>query len=623
MAAGNVTDLSGVPLQQYRGTMVLDDQPPVVQDVLVRGSSWSEGFLDYLDAVGMGHPEIPRLGYLLPDAAVWQSELLPWDNVDIFTVVFDEEVIGQESGATVVSFSASMSEPTPVSGFRPDARALTWQFDKTLGSGNHLASVHGLVSDYRDNSVDMDFQFRLSVLAGDADQSGVVDELDDAAVRGSLFLTTDGLGYSPMADFNGSGMINVRDGLVLRDNMLAQSSADWPGPPMVESVIVRGSDWSEAFLDHLDLQGLGHATVPRLGYAIPAGLSQLDTLPWENIDTVAIVFSEAVDVAYENLMLGGSPDGPVLPSIAAFEHIPPRIAVWRFNAPLDASKYLVSLEDTIQDTLGNALDGEWLAGSDAFPSGNGTPGGDFHFRFNVLPGDANQSGMTNVRDGLGLRERIDTVPGDPNYSPMWDFAGDGAIDVANDETTIQTNMFTWLPAGEPEAPLLLVAGSGDTAVLAATGETTDETVTTGSAFALANALQPPMLDGLAKLGPLSFKEYRSIISSRVPIRSLAETAQQPSIPLSAEPSGLVHRAGFLAATASEPANDVVAAAIEELTHEMDRADKAYETPDPVADRLFADMLCGPRERDDLASRAWRRRVDGAMLETNVAPRRLP
>jgi len=62
----------------------------------------------------------------------------------------------------------------------------------------------------------------------------------------------------------------------------------------------------------------------------------------------------------------------------------------------------------VVDRSGNRLDGDWTnstwtppsapVGGDTWPSGDGTAGGDFQFRFNVLPGDADQSGTVNFSD---------------------------------------------------------------------------------------------------------------------------------------------------------------------------------------------------------------------------------
>ena len=61
-------------------------------------------------------------------------------------------------------------------------------------------------------------------------------------------------------------------------------------------------------------------------------------------------------------------------------------------------QYLISLSDAVTDVEGNRLDGEWTNPASIstvnvlvseFPSGDGTPGGDFNFVATLLPGDAN------------------------------------------------------------------------------------------------------------------------------------------------------------------------------------------------------------------------------------------
>ena len=65
------------------------------------------------------------------------------------------------------------------------------------------------------------------------------------------------------------------------------------------------------------------------------------------------------------------------------------------------NKLLIELNaagsNPIEDSAGNKLDGYWVnptsttqASSSTYPSGNGTPGTNFLFRFNMLPGDVDQ-----------------------------------------------------------------------------------------------------------------------------------------------------------------------------------------------------------------------------------------
>jgi len=207
-------------------------------------------------------------------------------------------------------------------------------------------------------------------------------------------------------------------------------------PPAVSGVYVRGTHWSESLLEHLDMAGLAHPSIPHLGYRLPAGDRQLDPLPWTGIDTISVVFSEDIQVQSSDLGLWGvnvedyvaqvglAPDG--------FTYDPATFtATWKLAQPLGADKLLLGISQTVTDTAGNALDGDWQQGSSLFPSGDGTAGGDFLFRVNLVPGDV-------------------TGDGDPQYTPQMDLSGDGMI-LSNDLILLRNALSGQLPGGEPAA----------------------------------------------------------------------------------------------------------------------------------------------------------------------------
>ena len=126
----------------------------------------------------------------------------------------------------------------------------------------------------------------------------------------------------------------------------------------------------------------------------------------------------------------------------------------------------------IEDPAGNRLDGEWTnptstsdSGGSIYPSGNGVAGGDFDFRFNVLPGDANQDGSVNFSD-------LNKVLTNYNLTGMsWsqgDVTGDGAVNFS-DLNVVLTYYNQSLPSGSPAAGAfpaadLLVAATMPTTV---------------------------------------------------------------------------------------------------------------------------------------------------------------
>jgi hypothetical protein len=101
------------------------------------------------------------------------------------------------------------------------------------------------------------------------------------------------------------------------------------------------------------------------------------------------------------------------------------------------------------------LDGEWqnANAAESYPSGNGTEGGDFDFRINVLGGDATQDGQVNALDLAFIKQRLNrtsTNPGQGNaaYSPFADVTADGSIN-ALDLAAVKQRLNRRLPAGEP------------------------------------------------------------------------------------------------------------------------------------------------------------------------------
>ena len=109
---------------------------------------------------------------------------------------------------------------------------------------------------------------------------------------------------------------------------------------------------------------------------------------------------------------------------------------------------------------GSRLDGEWADGTRAFPSGDGTAGGDFNFRINVLAADATQDGRVNALDLAFIKQRLNrtaTNPGLGNaaYTPFADVTVDGAIN-ALDLAAVRQRLNRALPPGEPAAATALL-----------------------------------------------------------------------------------------------------------------------------------------------------------------------
>jgi len=218
--------------------------------------------------------------------------------------------------------------------------------------------------------------------------------------------------------------------------------------PVVRDVLVSSTTWTGSFLT-----GLGSA-----GYPIPVGSGdQLLTLPWINIDQIQVVFSEDVTVKDTDLSLVGV-NVPAY-ALRDFSYdANTSTATWTLTDVIDADRLLIVLSDGVQDQTGNALDGDWTDGVSTYPSGNGTAGGEFQFRFNVLPGDVNQNRSVFGDDVILTRNAQFTFPGDPGYSIFYDVDGSGSI-FGNDVILVRNRQFTFLPSGE--TPGLAVEESAD------------------------------------------------------------------------------------------------------------------------------------------------------------------
>jgi hypothetical protein len=163
-------------------------------------------------------------------------------------------------------------------------------------------------------------------------------------------------------------------------------------PPQVQNVIVSSSLSAHApfSFDTVDGSGMQLATVP-------VGLA----------DTVSMVFSENVNISADSLLVFGMTTAN-LPEVAEFSYDPLTFtATWRFEGWALGDNYLLYLSDSITDTEGNFLDGEWTNPAtrttsnslvSTFPSGDGESGGAFIFTMTLLPGDANLDGIVNNSD---------------------------------------------------------------------------------------------------------------------------------------------------------------------------------------------------------------------------------
>jgi hypothetical protein len=219
--------------------------------------------------------------------------------------------------------------------------------------------------------------------------------------------------------------------------------------PKVAAVYADSSAWTAAFRTFLQDGGQGAAAAP--GYAVPSGAAQLLAVPFANLNRLHVRFSEDVSVQREDLAVLGV-NVPAYALADAFAYDPATFtATWTLAANVGPDKLLLDhaggvADGGVADALGNnLLDGEWSNGADAFASGDGTAGGDFEFRIDVLPGDGNGDGAVNVTDLGVVSTHFGRSPRGPRQG---DFDGDADVDVG-DLGILATNFNRSLPAGSP------------------------------------------------------------------------------------------------------------------------------------------------------------------------------
>jgi uncharacterized repeat protein (TIGR03803 family) len=227
------------------------------------------------------------------------------------------------------------------------------------------------------------------------------------------------------------------------------------GAPQVSDVTADGTAWSSTFVNYLST--LNSANVN--GYSIPVGSSaQLAPLPWKNLNQINITFTQNVTVGESALQLVGVNVASY--SFSGFSYNSSTdTATWTLTAPIGDDKLLIDLNGaSVTNSGGIELDGDWADGVSSYPSGDGSPGSNFLFSFDVLPGDVNQSGAVNILDAAATLNTDGTSTTTAGYSIFMDVTGSGAINIL-DAVQVLDLAGTSLPAGTPMAPAVVVQAS--------------------------------------------------------------------------------------------------------------------------------------------------------------------
>ena len=216
---------------------------------------------------------------------------------------------------------------------------------------------------------------------------------------------------------------------------------------VVTGVEVSGSDWN----------------ISR--HQIPDGsAAQLTPLHWGNVDEIYIHFNDGITFTPGAIQVSGvlGPDG-VLDANVDYSFVTSAQAVigrftlvLTFPRPLGVDKLLIKLDGTSASAItstasGLALDGEWTNASDTFPSGDGNAGGDFQFRINSLPGDADGDGSVGDTDLAIMLTDFGKAFPTPLLNGRSDMTGSQSVGDP-DLSILLTNFGGGLPGGTPTAP---------------------------------------------------------------------------------------------------------------------------------------------------------------------------
>jgi hypothetical protein len=241
--------------------------------------------------------------------------------------------------------------------------------------------------------------------------------------------------------------------------------------PKVTGVYVNGTAWKQSFRDYLASTGVGSAT---LGYKVLDGTGQLKDLPWTNLNQISITFDGDVAVDQADLALKGINTATLASSAFTYDAVN-HVATWTLPT-LTKDKLLIELSGSTGGVSAAGdptllLDGDWTTSVTTGSSGDGTAGGDFDFRLNVLPGDVNQTAPVNATDVTLVKNRqLSSVTNPTNYGIFYDVDGSGSI-IASDVALVKNRQLTTLPPGEP-APSAPVATQAVSAAAVAAPVTT-------------------------------------------------------------------------------------------------------------------------------------------------------
>lgn len=222
--------------EKLESRAALSVSAPKVVDINVSSSAWDEAFVGYLESAGLGDG-----GYSVPVGSAAQSQPIPWSNIDRLSITFSEDVDVQAADLSVSGVAVDWYAHEQFF-YDPQQRQGTWTFSTPFADEERLhidLDADGIdpVKDLDGNVLDGewldefsvyesgngfaggDFEFRFNMLLGDHYATGLVDYTDYYATYYAVGKGVDDVGYEPMYDSDGNGLIEQSDWQVVMNNL--------------------------------------------------------------------------------------------------------------------------------------------------------------------------------------------------------------------------------------------------------------------------------------------------------------------------------------------------------------------------------------------------------------------
>lgn len=295
-----------------------------------------------------------------------------------------------------------------------------------LDNGQSLDGTY-IFGDYVNGKI-FSFRYNGSLLTNFQDRS---TEMNSVGVIGTFSLSSfgeDNLGRMYAVDLG--GQIYRIVGAPLPDTT----------PPKIAGVFFDSSAWTPAFR-----AAAGNAN---FGYPAQTGAGQLASMPWSNLDTIYVQFSEPV-TAVTAAQVGVRGINVPVYGVSGVAMASPTVARITLASNIDTDRILLDLDGSsataITDLAGNKLAGAWTESVSAFPS-SGPAGNDFQFRFVVAVGDTDGDGQIRNADVNIVRGQLFNDLPSGTFDIFADLNGDGLIR-NTDLNVVRNRLFVDPPSG--------------------------------------------------------------------------------------------------------------------------------------------------------------------------------